>query len=136
MGMSKKTLSLIEEYASMGYEIIIGNNPRLPEAKKWANYECVRLCRTNSPTHGWSIRTVWAVRRAEVTKVEKFYNCDQHVTAFQIRGCKHYLVWLPRNKEFAIVDRDPGTSTWYSGDYLGHDNFEEALRTLREWEKS
>jgi len=63
MGMSKKTLSLIEEYESMGYEIIIGNNPRLPDSKKWSEYECVRLCLTNSRYHGWSIRTVWAVRR-------------------------------------------------------------------------
>ncbi len=63
MGMSKKTKSLIEEYASKGFEIIIGNNPRLLDAKKWRNYECVRLCLTNSKFHGYSVRTVWAVRR-------------------------------------------------------------------------
>ena len=63
MGMSKKTKSLIDQFESRGYDIIIGNNPRLPESKRWADYECVRLCLTNSKHHGWCIRTVWAVRR-------------------------------------------------------------------------
>ena len=63
MGFSKKTKSRIDMYRSMGYEIIIGNNPRLPDAKCWQDYECVRLCQTNSKHHGWSIRTVWAVRK-------------------------------------------------------------------------
>ena len=63
MGFSKKTKSRIDMYSSMGYEIIIGNNPRLPDAKKWADYECVRLCLTNSKYHGYSVHTVWAVRK-------------------------------------------------------------------------
>lgn len=71
MGFSKKTKSLIEEYESMGYEIIIGNNPRLPEAKKWADYECVRLCLTNSKYHGYSVHTVWAVRKWYVFCLER-----------------------------------------------------------------
>jgi len=70
MGFSKKTKRLIDQYKSMGYEIIIGNNPRLPDAKCWQDYECVRLCLTNSKYHGWSIRTVWAVRRWYVFKLE------------------------------------------------------------------
>ena len=55
----------------MGYEIIIGNNPLLPYAKKWSGYECVRLCGTNSRYHGWSIRTVFAVRRVYVFELER-----------------------------------------------------------------
>ena len=71
MGFSKKTKSRIDMYSSMGYEIIIGNNPRLPEAKKWSDYECVRLCQTNSKHHGYSVHTVWAVRKWYVFDLER-----------------------------------------------------------------
>jgi len=71
----------------------------------------------------------------EVIEIEKFFNCDQYVVCFRISDAKRYLVWLPKNKEFAIVDRDHGTNTWFSGDYLGHDDFAKALKTLRKWEK-
>ena len=73
--------------------------------------------------------------RTYVVQIDLFWNCDQHVICFHIIGCKRQLVWLPKNKEFAIVDRDSSKTTWYSGDYLGHDNFQKALKTLRKWEK-
>ena len=60
--LSNKTRRLIEEYEREGWTIIIGNNPRLAEAQKWAGHQCVRLCRTNSKHAGWCIRTVWAVK--------------------------------------------------------------------------
>ena len=111
MGFSKKTKRLIEEYESMGYEIIIGNNPRLPEAKKWADYECVRLCLTNSKHHGYSVHTVWAVRKWYVFKLEHegnqviddweqwAYNLLYEVDGDNIRRCDGYIVTT--NKDLA-----------------------------------
>jgi hypothetical protein len=61
--LSKKTIEKIKKYKDLGYEIIIGNNPKLPQSKKYNNCECIRLCLTNSRYHGWSIRTVWAVKK-------------------------------------------------------------------------
>ena len=111
MGMSKKTLSLIDSYSSMGYEIIIGNNPRLPDAKKWSGYECVSLCRTNSRYHGWSIRTVFAVRRVYVFELERVgdrviedweqwaYDLLYEVDGDNIQRCDGYIVTT--NKDLA-----------------------------------
>jgi hypothetical protein len=62
MEFSKQTKQRMQKYSDLGYRIIIGNNRDLPKRKKWQGHECVRLCLTNSKTHGFPIRTVWAVR--------------------------------------------------------------------------
>jgi len=62
---SNRTKALIKEYGAGGYEIVIGNDWQLSRRPKWAGYECVRLCQTNSKRHGRCIYTVWAVRVAE-----------------------------------------------------------------------
>jgi len=59
---AQQTRDRIARYRACGWDIIEGNNPRLPKTKRWSGYECVRLCLTNSKRHGWPIRTVWAVR--------------------------------------------------------------------------
>lgn len=63
MKYAAQTIRRMKEHEVLGYEIIEGNNPDLPYAKKWKGHECVRLARTNSKRHGWCIRTVWAVRK-------------------------------------------------------------------------
>jgi hypothetical protein len=63
MNLSKKTKARIKAYEDLGYEIIIGNNPLLASRKKWQGHHCVRICKTNSKAHGWSLYTVWAVKR-------------------------------------------------------------------------
>ncbi len=60
-----KTIKKISEYAAAGYTILDGNDWRLSQRKKWANFECVKLSQTNSRRHGKCVSTVWAVRRIE-----------------------------------------------------------------------
>ena len=64
MTLALKTKRLIEKFEADGYQIIIGNNPNLPKTSKYRLHECHRLCLTNAKTHGWTVRTVWAVRPA------------------------------------------------------------------------
>jgi hypothetical protein len=52
----------MEQAESDGFEIIIGNNPYLDKAAKWASHDVRRLAQTNSRHHGRPVRTVWAVR--------------------------------------------------------------------------
>ena len=56
------TARKIEEYSREGWRIIVGNNPHLDKARKYRGYHTVRLSRTNSKTHGFCIRTIWAVK--------------------------------------------------------------------------
>ena len=62
MTLTKQTKPRIKEHKDQGYTIIIGNDRNLPNRQKWQGHECVRLCLTNSKTHGWPVRTVWAVK--------------------------------------------------------------------------
>jgi len=62
--LSQRTLTLIEERIAMGFDVIIGNDWKLHTRKRWANYTCVLLARTNSRRHGKTVRTVWAVKEA------------------------------------------------------------------------
>jgi hypothetical protein len=59
---SAETLQRMEQAESDGFEIIIGNNPYLDKAAKWANHEVRKIAQTNSRRHGRPVRTVWAVR--------------------------------------------------------------------------
>ncbi|GIV82183.1 MAG: hypothetical protein KatS3mg051_1537 [Anaerolineae bacterium] len=59
---ARKTVRLAEELAATGYTIIVGNDPFLAARPKWAEYDCIRIAQTNSRLHGYSIRTVWAVK--------------------------------------------------------------------------
>lgn len=63
MKFAKQTERLIEQYAKDGYEIHVGNNPRMDQAPKWQGHHLVRLAQTNSRYHGRSVRTVWAAKR-------------------------------------------------------------------------
>ena len=63
MRFAKQTLERIEKYEGLGYEIHIGNNPRMDRAKKWASHDVVRIARTNSRRHGHCVRTVWAAKK-------------------------------------------------------------------------
>jgi len=60
MAYSKRTYKLMEYYSKHGYRIHCGNNPRMDQTKKWANFHLVRICQTNSPRSGFSKHTVWA----------------------------------------------------------------------------
>jgi hypothetical protein len=64
--MAPVTIRLIAEHEALGFEIVIGNDYRLPTRPKWRNYEVRRLCGTNSRRHGRCIRTVFAVKLREV----------------------------------------------------------------------
>ncbi len=55
----------MSEYEAAGYTVLDGNDWRLSQRKKWANFECVKLAQTNSRRHGKCVSTVWAVRRIE-----------------------------------------------------------------------
>jgi len=67
MKLSKQTLDRIAAHEALGFEIIIGNDWRLPDRPKWRNHEIVRLCITSSRRHGRCVRTVFAVKLREVT---------------------------------------------------------------------
>ncbi len=56
MTLSKQTKARIKEHKDQGYTIIIGNHRNLPKSKKWQGHDCVRLCLTNSKTHGWAVK--------------------------------------------------------------------------------
>ena len=62
MKLSKQTTERMRLLKAKGYTIIIGNDRNLPNRPKWQGHDCVRLCLTNSKTHGWPVRTVWAVK--------------------------------------------------------------------------
>jgi len=68
MNMSAQTKLRITDHQKKGFTIIIGCNPHLDKTKKWAGHDCIRLCLTNSKRHGWTIRTVWAVKPKGETK--------------------------------------------------------------------
>jgi hypothetical protein len=63
MRFAKQTLDLVEKYEGLGYEIHVGNNPRMDLTKKWADHDLVRIARTNSRYHGNCVRTVWATKK-------------------------------------------------------------------------
>ena len=63
MQFAKKTIQKMDEYVERGFGIIIGNNPFMDSFKKWANHDLILLARTNSRTHGYCIRTVWAIKQ-------------------------------------------------------------------------
>lgn len=82
----------------------------------------------------WTLRPEYCCDEFKsVEQFEQFYNANSYCIAMRIRGCDRYLVRT--NHEYVIVDRDPYTNTWHSGDYLGHHNFKKALKTLKSWEK-
>ena len=63
MRFAKKTIEMIEEYRSLGYDIHVGNNPRMDTHKKWANHHLVRIAQTNDRRSGLCRRTVWASKK-------------------------------------------------------------------------
>ena len=63
MEFAKKTIQKMDNYIQQGFEIIVGNNPRMNNFKKWAHHDLILLARTNSRTHGYCIRTVWAIKK-------------------------------------------------------------------------
>jgi len=46
----------------LGYMFVVGNNPMLDQTKRWSQFELIRVARTNSKKHGYSTKTIWAVR--------------------------------------------------------------------------
>ena len=62
MRHTAKTHAKIEQYRTLGYDIIEGNNRLLSTRKKYQGRDCVRLALTNSRRHGLCINTVWAVK--------------------------------------------------------------------------
>ncbi len=62
MKFAKKTIQKMDECVEQGFKIIVGNNPYMDSFKKWANHDLILLARTNSRTHGYCIRTVWAIK--------------------------------------------------------------------------
>tara|TARA_R100000687_G_C6324860_1_gene106760 strand:+ start:318 stop:512 length:195 start_codon:yes stop_codon:yes gene_type:complete len=63
MKFTKKTIKKMDECIQKGFEIVVGNNPYMDSFKKWANHNLILLARTNSRTHGYCIRTVWAIKK-------------------------------------------------------------------------
>ena len=63
MKFTKKTIKKMDECIQQGFEIVVGNNPYMDSFKKWANHNLILLARTNSRTHGYCIRTVWAIKK-------------------------------------------------------------------------
>lgn len=49
-----------------GFEIRVGNDPHLGHRRKWADHECLKIAQTNGRRHGYSVRTVWAVRSRQL----------------------------------------------------------------------
>jgi UDP-N-acetylmuramyl pentapeptide synthase len=60
--VQEATAETIETLSAEGYQILVGNNPRMDKAKKWANVDLIRVSQVNSRTHGKSVRTIWAVK--------------------------------------------------------------------------
>jgi hypothetical protein len=57
-----ETAALIESMSAQGYEIIVGNNPFLNRAKKYAGRECIRISQVNGRQQAICVRTIWAVK--------------------------------------------------------------------------
>lgn len=55
----------ITVFKNHGWTIIDGNDYRLPDRKKYADYYVVKLRQTNSTTHGKCIATTFAIKRPE-----------------------------------------------------------------------
>lgn len=60
--VTPETAARIESLSAQGYEIIVGNNPFLNKAKKYAGRECVRVSQVNGRHRAICLRTIWAVR--------------------------------------------------------------------------
>lgn len=56
------TFNICDTLEKDGFSFIPGNNPFMKLAKKWENYELVRVAQTNSRTHGRCVQTLWAVK--------------------------------------------------------------------------
>lgn len=56
------TADKIAAAVSDGFQIHIGNNPRMDSAKKWASCQVRRISLVNSRHHGKTIRTIWATK--------------------------------------------------------------------------
>jgi len=65
MKFAPKTKKLMKEHAARGFKIIVGNDPHKHERKKWQPFYLILLARTNARTHGYCVRTVWAVKSKE-----------------------------------------------------------------------
>ena len=63
MAYSKNTIKKIEKYQNEGFKIIHGNNPKMDKTLKWSDYNLIKICQTNSKFHGWSLYTVWALKK-------------------------------------------------------------------------
>ncbi len=48
----------IEELSANGYTIVVGNNPGMAGAAKWADRDLIRVSQVNSRTHGKCVRTI------------------------------------------------------------------------------
>jgi hypothetical protein len=60
--VTDRTAAQIEMFSARGYEIIVGNNPFLDKAPKYAGRKCYRIAQVNSRVHGFCQRTIWAVK--------------------------------------------------------------------------
>jgi hypothetical protein len=65
MRFTKKTIEKMEKFKQQGFKIIVGNNPFMNKTQKWENHYLILLAHTNSRTHGFCVRTVWAVKQKE-----------------------------------------------------------------------
>lgn len=65
MKFAKKTIELIEKYKSLGYEIHVGNNPRMGKTEKWKNHDLIRIAQTNDRRSGLCKRTIWASKEKQ-----------------------------------------------------------------------
>lgn len=58
----KQTRERCEALAARGYLFVAGNHPKLAKSKRWSTYDVVRVAICNSRDHGFSLKTIWAVR--------------------------------------------------------------------------
>ena len=75
-----QTRERVLELSERGFLFFAGNNPHMVNAEKWSLCELIRVAQVNSKTHGYSIKTLWAVRpnspiftKEKRTEKERFY---------------------------------------------------------------
>ena len=59
---ASSTVCKLKDHLTRGYDLIVGNDPKLGARPKWDDHDCVRLNLLNDRRDGWPLRTVWAVR--------------------------------------------------------------------------
>lgn len=57
-----QTRERVRELSGRGFLFVQGNNPTLDKTTKWGAFEVIRVAQVNHKVHGYSTKTLWAIK--------------------------------------------------------------------------